>query len=87
MNTFLVPSVLDNRFGFVFRILDNYLKVILKVVEQLVLHRVSLYRQMESILLFLREVLYGFKSNDFTRMNLALSKGKQEHNLSLVSVD
>lgn len=42
---------------------------------------------MESILLFLREVLYGFKSNDFARMNLALSKGKQEHNLPLVSID
>jgi len=87
VKTLLVLSILDNRFGFVFRILDNYFKVIFKIVEQLVFHRISLYRQMESILPFLREVLYGFQSNDFTRMNLALSKGKQEHNLSLVSID
>lgn len=33
-----------------------------------------MYREVESILLFLTEILYGFECVDFSRMNLALSK-------------
>lgn len=82
-----VPYISDDKFRFVFKILVRYLKVIFKVVEQLVFPRNVLNREMESILLFPTVILYVFKCNDFSRMNLALSKCKQDHNLSLVSAD
>lgn len=87
MKTLLVPYISDDKFSFVFKILVSNLKAIFKVVEQLFFPRNVLNREMESILLFPTLILYVFKCNDFSRMNLALSKCKQDHNLSLASAD